>query len=77
MPKKSQKNAQYVKKYAKIIKKYAKIISAHHVMTNIGMGIIRAAGSKYLRKQIAATAIKYNSQIAGLHYNTKKSQSAT
>ena len=34
-------------------------LCAHHVITNIGMGIISAARSKYLRKRIAATAVKY------------------
>ena len=35
---------------------------AHHVITNIGMGNIPEAKSIYLRKQIIATAIKFQVQ---------------
>ena len=47
-------------------------MSAHHIIINIGMGIIPEAGSKYPRKQIAATAIKYNSRMAATSIQFKE-----
>ena len=53
------------------------ILSAHHIITNIGMVIIPEAESKYLRKWIAATAIKYKLKLSavGSQFRAKIQQS--
>ena len=45
---------------------------AHHVITNIGMGVIPEAKRKYLRKRIAATAITY--KLKGFKLSANGSQ---